>query len=92
MPHIPQNKLNNTSLPRQPLGKAKPPLPYLGSSPGESDPAKKKSGKGFRLVGKISPVNWNYDPSRLAKFMYPKLKLRTDEHTRGLVSDDTSDT
>jgi hypothetical protein len=92
MPHIPQNKLNNTSLPRQPLGTSKPPLPYLGSSAGEADPAVKKSGKGLRLIGRIDPVNWSYDPSRLVKFMYPKLKLSTDEHTRGLVSDNTSNT
>jgi hypothetical protein len=88
MPHIPQNKLNNTSIPRQPMGKPKPPVPYSG----ETSPVTKKSGKGLRLVSKVSPLNWSYDPSRVVKFMYPKLELRTDEHTRGLVSDDTSNT
>jgi hypothetical protein len=92
MPHIPQNKLNSTSLPRQPLGTIKPPMPYLGSSPGEADPAIKKPGKGVRLVSRLNPMHWSYDPDRLVKYMYPKLKLRTDEHTRGLVSDDTPNT
>ena len=68
----------------------KPPMPYLGSSPGETDPAIKKPGKGLRLIGRLNPMHWKYDPDRLIKYMYPKLKLRTDEHTRGLVFDDTS--
>ena len=90
MPHIP--RFTPTSLPRQPLGGNKPPIPYLGSKAGEPDPAVKRPGKGLRMLGRVDPLTWNYPTERLVKIMYPKLKLSTDEHTRGLVSDDTSDT
>jgi hypothetical protein len=92
MPHIPQHRLNPTTLPRQPLGGKKPPVPYMGSKVGEPDPAVKKPGKGVRLLSRLSPLSWKYDTDRLVKIMYPNLKLSTDEHTRRLVSDDTPNT
>ena len=90
MPHVP--RYTPTSLPRQPLGGHKPPVPYMGSKVGEPDPAVKKPGKGLRMLSRLDPLSWKYDTDRVIKILYPQLKLSIDDHTRGLVSDDTSNT
>lgn len=90
MPHIP--RLTPTSLPRQPLGGHKSPVPYSGGKTREPDPVVKRPGKGLRMLSRLSPMNWDYPTERVMKIMYPKLKLSIDEHTRGLVPDGTSNT
>jgi hypothetical protein len=89
VPYIPQNKLHSTSLPQQPIGADKAPLPAIGRGPLDVPPRENKSRQGLRILNRISPIKWSYDPDRVIKLMYPQLKLHTDEHTRGLVSDDT---
>jgi hypothetical protein len=85
MPHIP-SQFSPTSLPKQPLGGNKPPVPYLGSKKGESNPiTSKRSSSGPRMVSKLNPINWKYDTDRVLRIMYPEMEWNQDEHTRGLV-------
>ncbi len=87
MPHIPRSLAPLASAaPRAPLSQgSKPPVPYMGSSPGEVAPnvARKKRSNG--LVKKLSMSNWDVSPERVIKHLMNK-ELDIDEHSR-LVSD-----
>lgn len=87
MPHIPRRYASTqgispdlTTIPRQAPRPTKPPVPYHGSSPGESAPELKSRDD---MVPKLSIRNWNMDPARIFKALFGK-EAERDEYTGGL--------
>ena len=97
MPHIPFSRLMSTA-PRASLSSdVKPSAPYLGSGRGETNPVSRQKKSKLEFISRVDPLKHEVDPLRVINFMSqnpgaPKREYKTDEHTRGLVSDDTSDT
>ena len=94
MPHIPTQFMS--TAPRADLSVSKkPPVPYLGSGKGESNPTTRKSKVKAELMSRISPFKYDVDPIRIMNIMSdvsgtPKRKYTTDAHTRRLVRDDNT--
>lgn len=97
MPHIPFTRLMSTA-PRASLSSdAKPPVPYLGSGRDETNPTSRRKKSKLDLVSRLSPLKHDVDPLRVINLMSqklgsPKREYKLDEHTRGLVFDNTSST
>lgn len=97
MPHIPPPTRFMSTAPRAPESSAsKPPLPYLGSKKGEANPVEKRGR--LKLISRLDPLNYDVDPLRVINLMTQRVSNRShreykaDEHTRGLVRNDTSNT
>lgn len=92
MPHIPFTRLMSTA-PRASLSSdAKPPVPYLGSGRDETNPTSRRKKSKLDLVSRLSPLKHDVDPLHVMNLMSPKREYKLDEHTRGLVFDNTSST
>jgi len=94
MPHIPPPTRFMSTAPRAPESSAsKPPLPYLGSKKGEANPVEKRGR--LKLISRLDPLNYDVDPLRVINLMTQRVSNRlhreykADEHTRGLVRNDT---
>ena len=94
MPHIPTQFMS--TAPRADISTSKkPPVPYLGSGKGESNPVTRNSKVKAELVSRISPLKHEVDPVRIINMMSDtggtsKRKYTTDAHTRRLVRDDNT--
>lgn len=97
MPHLPTQFMSTAPRAASPRT-SKPPVPYLGSGKGESNPITKKGITKSSLISRLDPLKYEVDPLRVANLMSQTAgsvlnrKYRTDEHTRGLVRDNTSNT
>ena len=94
MPHIPTRFMS--TAPRAEVSPtSKPPVPYLGSGKGETNPVTQKSKVKSTLLSSLDPFKYEVDPLRVLETMQqvsglPKRKYSVDEHTRGLVRDDNT--
>ena len=91
MPHIPRsmapsNLVDPSTVPRatkKPPGKQKPPVPYMGSGKGETNPVSRMTQKNS-MVEKLNMKKWDVDPLTVMKHLSGK-EVKVDEHS-GLVS------
>ena len=91
MPHIPRSLapsglVDPSTVPRAPrkaTTQKKPPVPYMGSGDGETDPARRMR-TGNKMIGKLSMKDWDVDPVRILKMLTDR-EIKPDEHS-GLVS------
>ena len=91
MPHIPRSMapsgmIDPSTVPRAPVRqttRTKPPVPYMGSSPGEIAPTERMR-QGNQLVDKLSMKNWEVDPMKIIKQLSDK-EVKSDEYS-GMVS------
>jgi len=98
MPHLPTQFMSTAPRAASPRT-SKPPVPYLGSGKGESNPIAERGSKKSSLISRLDPLKYEVDPLRVANLMSQTVgnasnnrKYVTDEHTRGLVFDNTSNT
>jgi len=98
MPHVPMSRFMSTA-PRASLSSdAKPPVPYLGSGRDETNPVSRKKKSKLEFISRLDPIKYDVDPLRVMNLMAqtvsgsPNREYKADEHTRGLVSDNTSNT
>jgi hypothetical protein len=97
MPHISPPTRYMSTAPRAPVSSAsKPPLPYLGSKKGESNPIEKRGQLKSSLISRLDPLKYEVDALRVLNLMTQRVSNRShreykaDEHTRGLVRDDNT--
>lgn len=96
MPHIPFSRLGATfeAAPRASRSSnVKPPVPYLGSGQDEVNPASRpgKTKSKLDFISRLDPIKHDVDPLRVLNLMAQgNREYKIDEHTRGLVFDDTS--
>ena len=91
MPHIPTHFMSTAPRAGLSVGK-KPPVPYLGSGKGKSNPTTRKSEVKEKLMSRISPLKYEVDPVQIINIMSdtggaPQRKYTTDAYTRRLVRD-----
>lgn len=91
MPYVPRSMspsgLNSDSVPRAPLrsNPERPPVPYLGSNPGDPNPLDKLNKKANNpMLSGLSMLSWDVSPTKIYKQLTNK-ELDVDEHS-GLVS------
>ena len=91
MPYVPRQALNSTSgvrpelttIPRAARRANKPPVPYLGSSPGEQTfELNQKKNPG---IGRMSIKDHTMDPMRVIELLFGRNGVQVDEFSGELV-------